>query len=97
MCSSIAICTWYLPLNVEYVPDGLQAIILEDGTTAYLATQQTPGGLIDSTQLEATTLTLDQLTSPAVQNVLSNALVNADAKHLPISTKSAVMCFKKSH
>lgn len=73
--------------------DGLQAIILEDGTTAYLATQQTPGGgLIDNTQLEATTLTLDQLTSPVtgVPSVLSNGLVNVDVKQMPITSESEV-------
>ncbi|XP_045175198.1 zinc finger protein 76-like isoform X2 [Mercenaria mercenaria] len=76
----------------QAVKDGLQAIILEDGTTAYLATQQTPGGtggLIDSAQLEATTLTLDQLTSPAVsgvQTVLTNGLVNVDPKPLTSTT-----------
>lgn len=75
----------------QAVKDGLQAIILEDGTTAYLATQQTSGGLIDSTHLEATALTLDQLTSPVsdVQTVLTNGLVNMGVKTIPISSRSS--------
>ncbi|KAL4225375.1 nucleic acid-templated transcription [Mactra antiquata] len=79
--------------------DGLQAIILEDGTTAYLATQQTPGGgLIDNTQLEATTLTLDQLTSPVsgIPTVLSNGLTNVEGKPLALSTESEVAVVQNS-
>lgn len=80
----------------QAVKDGLQAIILEDGTTAYLATQQTPGGggqLIDNAQLEATTLTLDQLTSPGVsgvQTLLSNGLVSVDVKSVTSTTETEV-------
>lgn len=75
----------------QAVKDGLQAIILEDGTTAYLATQQTPGGagLIDSSQLEASTLTLDQLTSTiGSSGVLPNGMANVDMKTLPTSMPS---------
>lgn len=64
------------------VTDSLQAIVLEDGTTAYLATQP-PGaaGVLENRTLETTTLTLDQLTSQAnVQGVLTPAsVVSMDA------------------
>ena len=63
--------------------DGLQAIILEDGTTAYLATQQAPQ-FIENTQLEPTTLTLDQLTAQgqAVQTLIPNGMVSVNVKPL---------------
>ncbi|WAR03479.1 ZNF76-like protein [Mya arenaria] len=65
----------------QAVKDGLQAIILEDGTTAYLATQPSPlGGLVEGRSFEPTTLTLDQLTTQvsAVQGVLSNGILTVD-------------------
>ena len=61
---------------LSIIVDGLQAIILEDGTTAYLATQQ-GSQLMENATLEPTTLTLDQLTSP---NLITNGIVNMNVK-----------------
>jgi len=80
--------------------DGLQAIILEDGTTAYLATQPSSLGTLVETRplgetrpLDNTSLMLEQLTSHGVTGVINNGVLTVGPLSNDAQVRSLLLRF----